>query len=160
MIDEELRTALRETQRIVFACSGNMVRSAFAELYARHLEIPRSISSVATTYRNGRIFPETAQALKRLGVSAQAVQGFRPTHIDDAPHLFDGSCILFAMTRSHLHALAGGPADRVPSFLFPRILARKDEIADPVLEGADFGLTFRTLERCTLALLDALREEA
>ena len=45
---------------MLFVCSGNMVRSAFAELYARHLGIPITVHSAATTFRNDSIFPETA----------------------------------------------------------------------------------------------------
>jgi protein-tyrosine-phosphatase len=159
MIDTDLKLALRRP-RIVFVCSGNMVRSAFAELYARHIGVPREISSIATTYRNDRIFPDTARALKRLGVDTDAVDGFVPTHMDEVPEPLDENCVLFAMTHSHLHALAD-TTHGATTFLMSRILGHGTEIADPVLEGADFGTTFLALERCVDALLIELeRAEA
>ena len=40
--------ALREAETFVFLCSGNMVRSAFAELYAQHTGFPLPVRSAAT----------------------------------------------------------------------------------------------------------------
>ncbi len=157
MIDQELRTVLGEATRIVFVCSGNMVRSAFADLYAKHIGIEREVASVATTYRNNALYPETAAALRQRGIDAGTIRSFRPTHVEDAPELFREGTLLFAMTHSHLHALATSPASHCPVFLFPRILGQELEIADPVLEGADFEVTFRTLGRCVEALRDELQ---
>ena len=157
MSDESLDSLLARTERIVFVCSGNMVRSAFAELYARHVGLPRELASVATTYRNDALYPETARALRALGLSEETLSSFRPTHVDDAPELFGPGTLLFAMTTGHLRALRTGPAAGRPGLLLPRVLGLDGEIPDPVLEGADFGETFRTVRGCVDALNRALR---
>ena len=151
-MDPELRHTLDDAQRIVFVCSGNMVRSAFADLYARHIGFPREVASIATTYRNDGLYPETFHALRERGLADGVLRAFRPTHVDDAGHLFDADTVLLAMTHRHLDALRHSPAAGCPAFLLSRVLGREDEIADPVLEGADFGRTFHTVERCVDAL--------
>ena len=59
---------LKDVTSILFVCTGNMVRSAFAELYARYLGCPLQVSSAATIYRNTEIFPITGFALLARGV--------------------------------------------------------------------------------------------
>lgn len=86
-----------------FVCSGNMVRSAFAELLARHLGCPLPVDSCATTYRNPAVHPETRAALLRAGVDAAACDRFRPRHVDDLPE--DGvPRLVLGMTGEHLAA--------------------------------------------------------
>jgi len=149
--------SLDGARRIVFVCSGNMVRSAFAELYARHIGFPREVASIATTFRNDALYPETFRALRERGLAEDVLRGFRPTHVDDARHLCGPDTLLFAMTRAHLRALRGSPASGCPALLLLEVLGRTGEIADPVLEGADFGETFRTLEHCVEALARELQ---
>jgi len=144
--------SLEGAHRVVFVCSGNMVRSAFAELYARHIGFPREVASIATTFRNDGLYPNTLHALRERGLAEDVLRSFRPTHVDDAGHLFGPATVLLAMTRSHLHALRETPAKGCPAFLLMEVLGRGEEIADPVLEGADFGETFRTLEHCVEVL--------
>jgi hypothetical protein len=115
-----------------------MVRSAFAELYARHLGCPRSVRSVATTYRNERIFPDTARALRARGVEEAWIRAFRPTHLQDFAAEPRGAPIFLGMRQHHVAALDPWPDFRRRGFL----LAPGEEIADPVLEGADFDATF------------------
>jgi len=150
--DDPLRRRLvREADTFVFLCSGNMVRSAFAELYARHTGFPRPVRSAATTYRNDALFPETARALLELGVPADDVRAFRPTHLDQLAPVIAGAPVFLGMRRHHLDALRAWPRHARRGLL----LVPSEEIADPVLEGADFGQTFRSVA----AGVDALRRE-
>ena len=149
--------AARGADEIVFVCSGNMVRSAFAELYARHLGCPTRVRSAGTTYRNDRIFPETAIALLERGVERLAIEGFRPTHIDDMRPAPSNGAVLFAMTDAHLAELRARPALPANVHLLAEVLGTGGEILDPVLEGASFGRTFESVERCVEALVAALR---
>jgi protein-tyrosine-phosphatase len=154
--DAPLRTVLRASE-LVFVCSGNMVRSAFAELYGRHLGCPLPLRSAATTYRNDRIFPETARALLARGVARSAVRAFRPTHIEDLAPAPTGAAVRLGMTRSHLAALRACGL-RAPAYLLGAVAGGEGEIPDPVLEGADFEETFARVEACVEAIVGLLSE--
>jgi len=134
-------------------CSGNMVRSAFAHLYAEHVGLPIAVRSAATTYRNDALYPETARALLERGVGRDVVVGFRPFHLDDsAPDAWSG-WVALGMTRAHAGACERRRDLAGSTFLLGGVTG-VGEIADPVLEGADFELTFRHVARC----VDGLRE--
>lgn len=141
--------ALAHTDTVVFLCSGNMVRSAFADLYARHLGCPWNVLSAATTYRNDRIYPETARALQARGVPENAVRSFRPAHVEDLMPSLQGAPLFLGMRHEHLAAMDAWPAHRARTFL----LDAPHEIADPVLEGADFASTFARVARCVEELV-------
>jgi len=159
----ELERALAGTERVLFLCSGNMVRSAFAELYARHLGCPLPVGSAATRYRNHHILRETALALQARGVPEAWTSAFRPRHISDLLDELSEDTLVLGMTHAHLGALAARPEIFARSFLLTRVLGKPgklgmtEEIADPVLEGADFELTFRQIEGCVRALVGELR---
>ena len=136
-----------------------MVRSAFAELYARHLDCPVPVLSAATTFRNDMIYSETALALSSRGVHGDLIRDFRPTHLDDLrPHI-DGRPVVFGMTRDHLADLEGHPLLVGRMFLLTAAGpdSNAEEIADPVLEGADFARTFARVAECVESLLERLR---
>ena len=129
-----------------------MVRSAFAELLGRHLNVPGELSSIATTYRNDGLYPETHEALLARGIPEATLRSFRPTHMEDARELFVPGSLFLCMTQAHRQALADrGPAPAKSDF-FLALLGTNEEIPDPVLDGADFETTFRVLERGVRAL--------
>jgi protein-tyrosine-phosphatase len=145
--------ALSTADPVVFLCSGNMVRSAFAELYARHLGFPRPVCSAATTYRNDALYPETAHALSYRGVDPDLIHAFRPTHLEDLVRtLSTRKPVFLAMCRHHLDELEQWPGWRGHGFLLD-----EEEIPDPVLEGADFNRTFDRVASCVEALCEELR---
>ena len=147
--------ALQEARGIVFVCSGNMVRSAFAHLYAEHLRLPRRIRSVATTYRNDRLFPETASALLARGIHAARVRDFRPHHLDDVPEEELEGFLALGMTHAQLASCRRRPELREASHLLGTLVGA-GEIADPVLEGADFEATFALVAACVERLAERL----
>jgi protein-tyrosine-phosphatase len=149
---EARRAALHGAGTLVFLCSGNMVRSAFADLYARHLGCPVAVRSAATVYRNGDLLAETARALLDRGVSADALRAFRPTHLHDLLPALRGAVVFLGMRRHHVEAVGPWPQHRARAFL----LDAPREIADPVLEGADFGATFARLAQCVEELVREL----
>jgi protein-tyrosine-phosphatase len=149
----ELERALADAGEVLFLCTGNMVRSAFADLYARHLGCRLAVSSAATVFRNDHMLPETARALAVRGVRPEWIRSFRPRHLDDLlPHLGERALIL-GMTDMHLEALAGHPSLRRRAFLLASLLGDQVGIADPVLEGADFAATFQRVAACVEALV-------
>lgn len=151
-MSDELRERVRAAERLVFVCSGNMVRSAFAELYARHvLELATPVVSCATTYRNERLYPATERALAVRGVPAEELLAFRPTFVTEL-ELLDGD-LLLGMRRGHLEDLARLGAE---GFLLGALLEPGLEIADPVMEDVPFERVFDQVARAVDALGDEL----
>lgn len=154
----DLHCDLHRARRLRFLCSGNVVRSAFAELLARHLGCPLPVDSAATRYRNAALFPETRAALLARGIDPEP---FRPRHQDtlpDTPAERTG-LLLLGMTRGHLE---DARAHAAPPALGGHLLGLLDpeggppEIPDPVLDGADFDRTYERIERCVRSLLALL----
>jgi protein-tyrosine-phosphatase len=148
-VDPRLARVLDDCSQVVFVCSGNAVRSAFAHVYAEHLGLPRTVRSLATRYHNATLFAETARALAARGVGARAIAAFRSEHVDTGLARIAPDAVLFGMRAHHLPPLCG---HRERAFLLPAVLGESDEIADPVEEGADFEATFARIERCVTSL--------
>jgi protein-tyrosine-phosphatase len=149
-VHPRLAHLLPAAPQVVFVCSGNAVRSAFAHLYAEHRGLPREVCSLATRYRNATLFPETAAALRARGVAEDAIRGFRSRHVE--PHLaaVAPDAVVLGMRAHHLEPLM---RLRERAFLLPAVLGSSDEIPDPVEEGADFAETFAHVARCVDALV-------
>ncbi len=147
------RDSIARAEGLVFLCSGNVVRSAFADLYARHLGCPLPVRSAASTYRNASLFPETESALLSRGVDPVSLREFVPTHIDDLMPGLPPVHTILAMRHHHIDALRAWPEHHANAYLLDDV-----EIADPVLEGAEFGATYATVAECVETLVRDLRE--
>ncbi len=149
---EELERALAEAEGVLFLCSGNILRSAFAELYARHLGLPLPVRSAATTYVNTRIHPEAVRALRARGVPPERIAAFRPTPLAWIRDELRPEMVAFGMTREHLAALAP-LGERAPrGFLLTELLGRDTELADPLLSG-EYDETFARIAECVETLV-------
>lgn len=137
-----LERALAGATAIRFLCTGNVVRSAFAELYARHLGCPLPVDSAATRFQNDALFPETRRALVALGVDARLVAAFRPRHLDRIPAAPDPALLVLAMSREHVEAWRARFPHHRPVFRLFELAGRAADVADPVLEGARYEDAF------------------
>ncbi len=120
---------LKKFEKIYFVCSGNIIRSAFAELYLDHLLDDRSnvsIRSFGTTYHNTTIHYKAKEYLAELGISTG---NFTPTHISEIS--LDGKAIVLGMTKEHLHLVNVHWEGFPNSFLLSEISNEIIEIADP-----------------------------
>ena len=136
-----------------------MVRSAFAELYARHLGCPLPVASAATVFRNDHLLRETARALHARGVPVAWTQRFEPRHLDDVLPELHPQVVILVMARMHFEPLVQHPL-RARAFLLARASGRDDEILDPVLDGADFEQTFARVASCVESVVARLRLRA
>ena len=162
-VDEVLRDALSTATSVRFLCTGNMVRSAFAELYARHLGLALPVDSAATVYQNDGLYPETARELLMRGVDRGLLSEFQPRRLDllpadDAdPSVHQpGLPLVLGMTPEHLSAARARFQERDRLVLLSKLVGSSTPIADPVLDGAAFGPVFTQVARCVEALHRAL----
>ena len=155
---ERLAGDLARARSIRFLCTGNVVRSAFAELLARHLGCALEVDSAATVYQNEGLFPETRAALRARGVPESLCAGFTPRRLDRLPADADPDRLVLGMSREHLEAYARARGHVEPRHRVLELLGRPEDLRDPVLEGADFEQTFATLERALRRLVRVLED--
>lgn len=154
---DALGDALGRANGVRFLCTGNVVRSAFAELYARHLGCPLPVDSAATRFQNDALFPETRRALAALGVEAHLLDAFRPRHLTCVPGPPDARLVVFAMSAEHADAWRARFPEHRPVFRFLELVGRHGDVADPVLEGARFEDAFASVALGVRALAERLR---
>jgi protein-tyrosine-phosphatase len=157
-VDTGLEAHLRDASGLLFLCSANMVRSAFAELYARHVGIRLPLSSAATVYHRGSLLAGTAEALVERGVPPDELAAFRHAHIDELLDGLDERVVVLGMTRRHLEPLGARPEILARAHLLAESLGEAEEIPDPVHDGVDFATTFARIAECVEALERRLRE--
>jgi len=155
-VKRELEAELKSASGIAFLCSGNMIRSAFADIYARHLKCPLPVRSAGTIYENTRIHPKTAANLVGRGVNSGWTLAFQPTHLSQLLPQLDERTIVFGMKHEHLLVLPKDPDFTRRSFLLTNILDRDEELADPMFEGGLEGV-LDTIAECVDALVAHLR---
>jgi protein-tyrosine-phosphatase len=126
-----------------------MIRSAFAELYARHLGTSLRLRSAGTCYPNSAIHPRAGHALEVLGVPPAWTSQFRPTLLAELEPR-EGE-VLLGMTREHL-AEARAQGFVGPAFLILGALSSEQEVPDPYFEGG-YEEAFDVLARATSAVL-------
>lgn len=153
-MDNLLVDRIRRATSVRFVCSGNVVRSAFAELMARHLGLDVEVDSVATTYTHESVFPETRHALLSRGVPGEAVDDFRPRRLDRITgDACDPGRLVLAMTGDHRVQYENSRGGGESCHLMMELLGSQEDLADPVLDGVAFDATFRVLERSVRALI-------
>lgn len=152
----DLSRALGEAGAVRFLCSGNVVRSAFAELYARHLDLPLPVDSAATHYQTTHLFRPTREALLARGVDPALLASFRPRPIWTLPPPA-ADLLVLGMAPMHLEAWRGRHPSHRLAFLLREVEGEAAAVDDPVLEGADFEETFQVLARCVERLAERLR---
>ncbi len=149
----DLDRALRLASGVRFLCSGNVVRSAFAELYARHLKIALPVDSAATRFDSPELFPQTRAALLARGVAPELIAAFRPRPLWRIPEPPAERLVVLGMSPEHLAAWRARFPSHGQTFLLREIEGAREPVADPVLEGADFTQAFETIARCVGRLI-------
>ena len=147
--DRDWRSALARCDEILFLCSGNILRSAFAELYGRHVGVALPLRSGATVYDNRSLHPGAERALQERGAPRALWRDFRPTPLQRLAPPGPGT-LVFGMTAAHLSAFPEHGA----RFLLSEVLGRREDIADPI-DLVDMRPIFDTIQ----SAVDRLRTE-
>lgn len=148
-----LLTSLQGAGGLCFLCSGNALRSPFAEILARHLGCPLPVNSAATTYRNATLFEQASSALAQRRVPRAAWSSFRSRHLDDLlqEQALPEDWVVLGMTAEHLaDARLRLPRQRM---LLLGDCAGLGEIADPYMDDISYGVVFAQVERCVRLLV-------
>ena len=136
---------------IVFACSGNIIRSAFAELLAKNLIDTMKFSSFGTEYFNNHILKETETALISKGISAEDISKFKPTHMTQTKNFNLSSSIFFGMTNKHVKEIRNYFGEGVNVRLLREIIDEYEEVEDPYFTG-NFEVVFEKIAECIFQL--------
>lgn len=99
---------LKKPFKILFICSGNIIRSAYADFTFNRMveesEILRGrvqVKSGAVQFKNSNIDERTVTVLVKEGFNPDIVRKHIPKHKDDYPEIFDEADIIIGMTKSH-----------------------------------------------------------
>lgn len=121
--------------KITFVCTGNIIRSAYAEYLAKKYFHPKSgkqitFDSGACRHQNTYMHSLPHDLLLKEGYKEEILQSFKPRLIENYLSNFDKSTLFIAMTKEHLVYLE----KRYPenSFLLKEIvLNKKEDVLDP-----------------------------
>lgn len=125
--------------RINFICSGNIIRSPYAQLLFEHMitDFPSlkkiKVESGAVTYQNTSIFPESAEALRGKGIDEKKISAFKPRYYLEHPEMFSQADLILVMTHKHLPRI---PLEyREKAFLLSNFaLGRDENVPDPFFD--------------------------
>ncbi|MFW9779773.1 MAG: hypothetical protein ACFFE8_13040 [Candidatus Heimdallarchaeota archaeon] len=147
--------SVKDSFTINFVCSGNIIRSPYAQMLFEHKinKIP-SLSkiraeSAAVTYKNSVIYPESEKALLEKGVDEKKISSFRPRFYLDYPEIFSQADLILVMTHKHipripekyrektflLRDFALGKAENIPDPFFDPPFDRAYDMIDEALDG-------------------------
>jgi len=152
-------------QRILFVCTGNLCRSAFAEAFFRALLAQEGLSvkvlSAGTQAMPGRQPPPI---LLRLALKkGLELNDHRSRRI--SPEILQEACIIFVMGNQHrqnILAMAPGIEEKIfllsQFYAYPQILPRDSEIPDPIgREVFFYENVHEILENCCEQVLESLK---
>jgi len=86
-------------------------------------------------------------------VSPSALAAFRSRNLEECPLPFAGRTLVLGMRPENLTAARAADAPQACLFLLGAVFEPWEELADPVLEGADFERTFELLAQAVERLL-------
>ena len=137
----EILKKLKDTNpiRILFNCSGNIMRSAYGEIMIEKIlkdkygKTKILCESGGVIYHNDSIAYETKQILLEQGVPKDRIRKFRSRHIDDHPEAFEGADLILTMTKEHLPYLKH--LEDKTFLLNDFAFDEKTDIADPFFSG-------------------------
>jgi len=126
--------------KIVFLCSGNVIRSAYAELVFTKMiseeECLRKrvkVGSGGVRYRNIRIYPEIVEYILQESIDPHQIDIFRPRHMLDHPEVLVEADLILVMTREHLTRIPQKYQEK-SHLLYQYVFDEPLDIPDPYFE--------------------------
>ncbi len=150
-----LDEVLKESTQLIFLCSGNIIRSAFAHIYAETMNFRQEILSAGTKYWNNDILDRTGEKLLDLGVPVERIEGFKPTHYSELDYEKLDNPIFFGMKEEHLKALDKYDIPYKRRFLLTEIICKNTDVKDPYFEGG-YEEVFALIKQCVETLFEKI----
>ncbi len=94
--------------KINFVCSGNIIRSPYAQLLFTYiiknseLENRITVESSGVKYRNCQISCESYQMLLTEGIPEEKILKFTPRFFIDYPHIYEDVDLILVMEKNHI----------------------------------------------------------
>jgi len=149
---------------IVFLCSGNIIRSAYAELVFDKMISEEDclrdrikVRSGAVKYYNRRIFSGIIPFLVQEGVDRSRITDFRPQHINDYPELLTEANLILVMTQNQLNSIPVENRNKA-HLLYEFVFGEPLEIPDPYFDPP-MGRAVNLLKKALVGLLEQFRAE-
>ena len=152
-----LQILLKNSTKIIFVCSGNMIRSAFAELLAKH-RIPNftNFYSIGTTYFNRELSSFASIALSSRNVPDDLIKSFISTHMSNFDQGGDPEDCFLVMSEDHYDTIHREyPNSNI--FYISELLGEKIEIKDPYFFGG-YPDVFEYISECVDVMSRLLSE--
>jgi protein-tyrosine-phosphatase len=150
---EDIIEKTKIAKTIYFVCSGNIIRSAFAELFARHLGL-NNIASYGTTYQNTTIHQRSAIKLKELGVPENWINEFQPRHINSLDEFNDHDLHVIMTNKHHSDLLREGIRESQIVYI-TEYLGMKVNVEDPYFSN-NYEEAYKTISEAVTQIIDIL----
>ncbi|MHA2243815.1 MAG: arsenate reductase/protein-tyrosine-phosphatase family protein [Candidatus Hodarchaeales archaeon] len=150
--------------KIIFICSGNIIRSPYAHLLFEHLiqedmDLKKKIraESGGVTYRNYSISAESRNMLLREGVPNEKITEFSPRYFPDYPDMFQLVDLVLVMEKNHIRKIPNSIGEQ--TFLFLEFtLGITDNVPDPYFDPP-FERSFHMIKDALIRLMEFLKGE-
>lgn len=152
----------KKSLEIAFICSGNIMRSPYAEFHARSkfniLNNDRSkdviFKSGGVTYQNQYLHPEVRSLLLKEGFEKKDLESHTPRLLSNFSEYFEDVDVYFAMTKAHKRKLMELGKKNV--FLLKELDNSYEDIQDPYFNPTMLEDIFATIKRCVSILVDLI----
>lgn len=124
--------------KLVFICSGNIIRSVFAEFLAKKYFISKDkaivFESAGCFYQNSKISSLAKNWLHKEGISIQEINSHNPRLLSNYMDDFSKTDLFIGMTSEHIDYLNNYNID-IPAFLIKDlVLNKREDVLDPYFE--------------------------
>ena len=152
----------RESNRlkIVFICSGNIIRSPYAHLLFEHLieedtELIKKVQveSGGVTYRNYSISMEAHDMLVKEGVSTKKIAEFTPRYFPDHSNMFQNVDLVLVMEKGHIRKIP----NKNTFLLLEFTLGISSNVPDPYFDPP-YERSFQMIKEALIRLREMLRD--
>ncbi|MHA1932698.1 MAG: arsenate reductase/protein-tyrosine-phosphatase family protein [Promethearchaeota archaeon] len=152
----------KEPFTVNFICSGNIIRSPYAEMLFEKLVEEEDtlnpellVKSGGVVYRNQMISKESASMLMKEGISKERINQFSPRYHNDFPDMFKEADLTLVMEQSHLQYI---PKEyKGKSFLFLDFVYGKKigDVPDPYFDPP-FERAYNMIKDALKSLVDQI----